>query len=289
MLSIFTTSHSLVRSMDKHVHMKVCLDISYLLGLKPKKFKRQFFTQAHRLYMALLNIFYVCFIASECVEMFYLYDENLSLIVSNLSLTILYLGTLCKMYVCNGENVDGLITRVREKERVFLRHPVEEIREIHRRNTSTTHFWNKIFIYGGYVALSFFFVEPLLVQINAEPEYVSFTEGNVTRSYRKRKFPFSCWFPFNRYKYYYVSYSLQVLATLLGGGYTLLTDMLLVSLITYGIGQLKILKYCFEHCLEISCTRRGFGYVGVRLKATLSEFVVIHQDVIRLVLDMFRI
>ena len=263
--------------MYDHVHMRRPLILVHIFGLKPMHCNRRIFNYIHWFYSRFIISYFVWFIISQYIEIYKIFDEDISTLVSNLSISLLYLATLFKILVINGKKIDDLIKKVGKNERDTLRSEDEKLKHIFIRNV---HINNNLITFSTsitFLTLCNYYVGPFLEEINAEPKHVSFAEDNTTRIYPVRSLPLSSWIPFNRYKYYSLSYAYHVFSATIGGFSTLCVDVLFFSLITFGTGQLKEIQYYFEHGLS----KCGADHENCCVKSNLRSFIKIHQDIIR--------
>lgn len=110
------------------------------------------------------------------------------------------------------------------------------------------------------------------------------TENTNATRLRKKPLPLSCWLPFDKYKHYYLSYTLTSITAAYGGYFTVCTDIFFYALIIFCTGQIKILQEQLKEFKASSTYNRVNKNTDDRERSTvenLRECVKQHKIIIK--------
>ena len=239
--------------MEEHVHLKINMRSMYIFGLLPCKFERKLLNFLHELYGKFVLTYLTIFVLSEYIQVCRIIDRDLFDIVSILAVSLLYSATILKILVCNGSTIKGLVNQILTTERKLFNYGNSTLAGIYYKHVRWNYFADRLLIYVGILTVLPYYFNPVLEQIQNEEILVSVVD-NVTVEKKIKPLPFNTWFPFDEQEYYYQCYTYHVVAAFFGGGSTVATDIFFVGLMTFAIGQIKILQFCFENSGKIATT-----------------------------------
>nr|XP_022917715.1 odorant receptor 49b-like [Onthophagus taurus] len=243
-----TFSYAEINKMDNHIHLKINLQCMYVVGAYDLKFKNKFLSFIYnRIYSKLVVGYLMCFVITQYMEILTNLSYGPFYVVSILGVSLLYSDTICKALVCGGPKIMKLIDQIKETETRILSYENNDLKEIYYDHVKWNYKADRLLIWVGGITVLPFYVSPILIQIS--DDYVKEYDGD---GYEMRPLPFITWFPFNRFQYYPIAYLYHMLAGMAGGSLTVSTDILFVGLMTFAIGQIKILQYSFRNSKRLA-------------------------------------
>lgn len=231
--------------MFDNVHLKINYICLIVTGVAPLKLKGRlkFLNVVHTIYSLVILCYFALFVLSEIIEVFNIIGGNIFELVSNLGVSLLYSVCIVKIFVCRSQSIADLLHQIHDKEKRIFHRQNDKVQDIYMKNVKVNYGANKLLIWVGVVTIAPFYFSPLLAEWQNPPEKIFNIIENSTIVYIPRPLPFSSWFPFDRFKYYYVSYACHILAGTCGASLTVTTDILFYGLMLYAIGQIKILQH----------------------------------------------
>lgn len=223
-------------------HLKISLNCMYIFGVFPYNFRNELCSTIYHIYSFIIRSYFVTFVIFEYIELVTVFNENLYEDIAIMSISLLYTTTIWKIIVCNSDNFHKLIKQIRETETRIFSYSNENLKYIYNYYVKWNHKVDIYFLCVTVITLIPFYIGPILEQTSVESVYVDHTQNNKTVTYQIRSFPANSWLPFNKYDYYYIAYTYYVAALTIGGGTTVATDILFVSMMVFGIAQIKILS-----------------------------------------------
>lgn len=186
------------------------------------------------IYFSVMFIYFVLFILSQLIEIRFIKDA--SEFIENLAVTLLCVTTLGKIIVLQSRKIKYLIQKITYYEsKVFKKiiYNFEERQKIIYDNY-IEYFHNlNVFLNVVGVTTTFpFFIRPVLEIYLMSP----------TINPKEKPLPVSSWFPFDKYEYYYLSYTLQVIGVAYAATSIVFIDGFFLGFMLFIAGRLKILQ-----------------------------------------------
>nr|UTQ11396.1 odorant receptor 2 [Holotrichia oblita] len=268
--------------------LKISLKCMYILGAYPDDFGYRLYNILYGIYSFIVTSYFITFIIFEYAELITVFKEDLYEDVAILSVSLLYTTTVWKVIVCNSKNFRKLIEQIREMETKILSNNNKDLKHIYDYYVKWNLKVNKYFIWVTIITVIPFYVSPILEQTSMESTYANQTKNNVTIMYLIKPLPADSWLPFNKYIYYYQAYVYYVIALVIGAGTTLSTDLVFVSMMVFGIGQIKIVQYIFKNTVALAknLTKNANISYDDALTYTVKHCILMHQIIIRYVKDL---
>lgn len=218
------------------------------------------------------------FILSQFYELYKIRSDDFSKIVEILGVALLYTVVSVKCITGKTKSIADMLEQIQSTEDTLISSNKSDLIDIHMKYVSQV---KKLVKFSKYVAIATIFpyyFNPIIKEWQ-NPPVVFFDILNGTAVYRPRPLPFRSWFPFDRYKYYYVSYGVHVWAVTVGTSYTLFCGFLFFSLIMFGIVQLKVLQKMIKNLSLLKGSRKS----EIALRRDVKKCVYFHQNIIRYV------
>ena len=245
------------------------------LGVLPSTSTNIFCAFVHRVYSKLLFLYLVVFVLAQYTELFQILDEDLFEIVSNLAITLLYTSSIFKMLTCGSKPIENLTRQILSTEQQISKQSDCQIKRIYQFHVRWNYIADKLLLWIGLFTALPYFVNPIMEQVG-EIKTVNSTLGDI------KPLPFSSWFPFDRYKYYYWCYAYHTVAGVVGTCATVFTDIFFVGLMTFAIGQMKILQYRLENSKSIILQELDEDIpLESSMKELIGACVMEHQVIIK--------
>lgn len=146
---------------------------------------------------------------------------------------------------------------------------------IYKKYIKESNGTGKLFFVMCQCTILFYMISP---GVEANLSSTPFKVQNGTE-FEIRPLPLSCWFPFNKYKHYYLSYTLTALTSAYGGYYAVATDSFFYALIIFCTGQISILKEQLREFKEK--IKNGFADQETAIHAYLKECIEQHKVIIK--------
>lgn len=182
---------------------------------------------------------YLCTYAfRQIVQLTFHSGQNNDEMMKNIGLLMTCGMLVLKALVCMSSAAGKMIEAIRAREEEMLASQNEGIIKIYKYYVK----------YSRFVLLSFCFVA-IITNISAlcgpilEEHYM----GNL----EKKGLPLTVWMPFNSQKYYHAAYFIQCVDSTFGCYFMTGTDMFFMSLMIFGLCQLRILNFSMTN-LEAS-------------------------------------
>ncbi|XP_017777947.1 PREDICTED: odorant receptor 4-like [Nicrophorus vespilloides] len=230
--------------MENDKHLKINMVTLAIIGLWPVNCKRYtYLNKMHAFYSNCNVICFLLFIITEHCEIYFSRAEsNYFAIANNLTVSLLFSETFIKVMICRSEQIKKFVKQIRMTEKIILDGVDRSLKKIYLDTIQSN---NKLTI--SFLCLTFFSAVPFYIKPIAETilhpmeNYTIIVDNQVV--YLERPLPFNSWFPFDKFKYYYISFGMQVVVGCIGACYTSLTDVFFWSLMIFGLGQLRIVQH----------------------------------------------
>lgn len=243
---------SALRTMgNEDIHLKINMKCMFVLGAYRFGFNNYVVDICYRIYSYIIKIYFVTFVICAYVELITTPDKSLFNINSILAVALIYSTTIWRMIVCNGKGFQKLIKQLRAIESALFSYKNKDVEDIYYVYARRNHVSSIGFIWVGVITVFLYHIRPIMEKMTSEPAYVNVIENNVTMRYKMSALPINSWFPFNRYKYYYLCYTYHIIALTIGGSMVVSTDLFFIALMIFVIGQLKILQYNFKNAITL--------------------------------------
>lgn len=214
-----------------------------VIGIWPLDSTSGLLNASHKLYSFFVIFYFLTFVTAQWIEIFNIIGGNLFDLISNLSVSILYLATIIKYFICKSDNTRRLVRHIHKTEANVFEEGDSEIVGIYNEHVKLNHRVDRLLLWTGVFTILPFYVTPVILERQNPPDALYDVIDNGTVVYRARPLPLSSWFPFDRYKYYSVAYFYHIVAGMVGTAFTAVTDIMFYGLIIFGIGQIKILQH----------------------------------------------
>lgn len=229
--------------MENHKHLKINMISLTAMGVWKLKFNKDQRTlkMVYTVYGYIVQSYFALFTISQLIQLLYIFiDGNVDLdeILDNTSVSLLYSVVVVKMVICNSKGAVKLINQIKSIEEKLYRFNDEKHIKIFEEHMKYNHFIDNFFLIFGVFTITPFFVTPVIKIYNNPEAYQSTNEA----MYPERPLPFSSWFPFDKYKHYYLAYGMQMVAGTYGCNYVVCTDIFFFALMIFAMGQAKILR-----------------------------------------------
>lgn len=227
----------------------------------------------------LYYIYFHIFCLTQLIQLVVLLtvDEvNYEEVSNNLGVLLVYFTSLVRCKVMKGEVVRRIITEVSNFEKKLREEMDKAISKIYKENVRRNSRLCIIFSTHTVLVSIIYTIWPFMVE-NQNVEV-----NNVT--VEVKYFPISAWLPFDAQKHYVSAYILLVFnANYMSTMFFISTEIIAYSLITYPLGQIRILKHTLRNFqqykssmqreLDVSADAAG----EILLRQCISK----HQDIIR--------
>ncbi|KAL1506061.1 hypothetical protein ABEB36_005492 [Hypothenemus hampei] len=218
--------------------------------------------------------------ATACIQLGTLFSED--------DLSIKKLSENLTVSFINGITIARqLVIKSNAKFRKILRKAIESEQQIYDcEDEKTSRIYTRFArnvnrnVIRYLASLSILFIQFCVIPAITDPVEI---QVNNNRTKLVRALPLPLWFPFDQQKHYTMTYFLDLLNCCIAGGFLTCTDLLMVIMIAYPLGQLKIVQTNLEN-FEIF--KRKFRYDG-KMNAHLAfiEIIKKHYDVIEYIND----
>lgn len=224
--------------MANYMYLKEILNRMTFVGIwKPSV--NYSYSILYNVYSKIALFYFITFISTQITEIYYIRDGNE--LMENLALTLLYITTLGKILVSKSNKIKILVKDIWHFERKIFKNEYrnhnsfeKDKRNIYTKYVCYFHQIN-VFLSGVGVTTTFpFFIRPVVEIYFAQ-------RHNVSLNHQK-PLPLSSWFPFDKNKYYYTSYTIQVIAVSYAATSIVLTDGFLLGLMIFVKGRIKIFQ-----------------------------------------------
>lgn len=190
----------------------------------------------YNIYYRSVRLYFLTFVTTQWIQTYYTLFGNFQELMDNISVALDYSIGVAQLFTCISERAIFLIRKLNEIEEETLQDAHEDVIEIHDEICRKNSLLNK-----GFAAIALFTVFLFFLMPAATME----TDG-------VKPLPFSSWFPFDKYRYYGLAYTLQVIAGVYSCQFVVCTDLLFFSFMIFCIGQLRMLQVLLKnfgpHC-----------------------------------------
>lgn len=266
--------------MDSPNHLRLGFLFSAVCGALPKRLIHSGLRPIYSVYQIIANAYFTIFVVTQVIQLYYIPLENYQEILDNAGVSLLYIIGIIKLYSCKGEKAVRLIKTIQETEiSLTTKEQIGDRVTIYNKHIQHNNNVSVFFIGLTAATIAAFWTYPGLT------EYMKYAENitiNDTTEYVVRALPFSSWFPFNKYKHYYLSYALQVIAGYYGASYVTCSDLFFFGLMIYCLGQVRMLKDSFRHFKQVSSfatNEKHFDEEAVF--DNLRKCIIQHQQIIQ--------
>ncbi|CAG9854921.1 unnamed protein product [Phyllotreta striolata] len=243
-------------------------------------FKKEYFTkQQHLFYRAygiIMQLYFSCFIGALCVGLKAVQD-NIQLIDA-IGLLIFCSVMLIKIIICQRKSVRSIMNRIVDfdDESDTL---TGKFRDIYLKNSRYNVIYGlSLFLVSAMCGVTLVFCDVAIYSYDMK----RVKSGDLNSSDVRRPLPYHIWRPIDEKKHYYRAFLLDVLTATIGCTYNTATQIVYLSILTFILGQIKILQVKFEQmgavCSRLGSEQERFMY--------LRSLIVEHQNIISFVKDL---
>lgn len=256
-----------------------------IVGLKPHKFRNKFITNLHKIYCDCLLTIFTIFYLTQCYEIYILIHEDVLALVDNLGVSLIYTSTLMKVLVFRSKRMDDLLIMICNLETPILNNYGDNCKSIYWHYVNYNNKIIKICVFFAVITQFPYYITAALEDaFHRQDELFNVINGTVV--YNVRPLPVSSWMPFDKYKYYYLTYIWQCFSITIGSAFVYATDVFMYTLLIFAAMPLKVLQYRFKALAEISKFSKGpiVSSDDVLVEDALGDCVKFHQQIIKFVL-----
>lgn len=265
--------------MDSPDHLRLGFLISAFAGSLPAKYIHSNLRGVYSVYQISANAYFTIFVITQVIQLYYIPLDNYQEFLDNAGVSLLYIIGIIKLYSCKGDKAVRLIERIQETEVNIKNENQSYTAMLYNKHIQHNKKISLFFIGVTSVTISAFWIYPGLY------EYMKHTENtgvNGTTEYIVRALPFSSWFPFNKYKHYYLSYALQVIAGFYGASYVMCADLFFFGLMVFCLGQVRTVKSSFRRFKYVSTSTTKAKYLDEdAVLQNLRKCIIQHQNLIQ--------
>ena len=131
--------------MEEHIFLKTNMFVLRLAGVLPFTSKNPVLDLLYSIYSSFSSLFLCVFVASQFVEVIRMSDHSFTNVISNLAVSLLYLGTVLKTTTCRTTQIRKLVDEVLWTERKMLEHGNRRILKIYEYHSKWNQFRYCIF------------------------------------------------------------------------------------------------------------------------------------------------
>lgn len=238
--------------MDKSLHMRINYLNLTVFGIIPIKLRSDTLQAkigqyAHWVYCFVYMTIFCLFVMSAIYELINVAaQKNLFEFASNLGVSWLYFIAFIKVCILDSGNLHLIYEEIQEQEKAIMNGVYEDWKTIYMNHVNYNRKISLFYLSMGYSTYVLFFAMPILDDYYNTPSDLYTVVDNNTLVYIERPLAFSNWFPFDKYKYYYTTYIIHMVAGFIG---TTVASVIIAyyALIVYGLGQIAITQYCFKN------------------------------------------
>lgn len=197
--------------------------------------KRRFYA----IYYRTIRLYFLVFVTTQWIQTYYTLYGNFEELMDNISVALDYSIGVAQLFACMSQRAIGLIEKVYAIEAALLTSQTsgqhdDVLLELHAKFCRKNDLLNKGFSAIALFTVFLFFLMP------AFEMYAGVGDG-------VKPLPFSSWFPFDKYRYYGLAYTLQVIAGVYSCQFVVCTDLLLFSFMIFCIEQMQILQVLIKN------------------------------------------
>lgn len=266
--------------MDTNIHLKVTVQNLMFVGFWPIEFKCKIITFFYKLYCFVTISVFVIFVFSQFIEIYMVLGKSLEELSGLMAINFLYTLGLVKIWVVGNPTVKTLIKKIQITEQNIVKDDNEEIKKIFMEHVTTAYLANRLMISLGVVCFFMFILTPSFEELTS-PLY-SYIEvvDNDTVVYLPRPLPLISWFPFDRYKYYYTSFSWHVIAAIFNTTYIVGCNNMFFALMIFSVGQIKILKQYIVTLTKSTSKVANLTFDEI-VADNITKIIVYHRSIIQ--------
>lgn len=197
-----------------------------------------------------------------------------------MAINFLYTLGLIKIWVVGTLTVKRLIKKIQITEKNIKD---EETKKIFMKHVAKTYLSNRLMIVLGSACCFMFISAPSFEELaNPLPSYIQMIDNN-TVIYLPRPLPLVSWFPFDRYKYYYISFSWHAIAASFSTAYIVGCNNMFfaLSLMIFAIGQIKILQQYILTLTKPTSKAAYLTFDEIVTDDNLTKIIIYHNSIIR--------
>nr|QXE93244.1 odorant receptor 18 [Eucryptorrhynchus brandti] len=270
---------------SEFIHLKLPALLTSLVGVFPPQFIFEEDLKLRRIYHRYAKFilgWYVLVLASSYIEVCILCSEKpirIEELCRNLAITLIFTMTLIRhMFIKFKLEFRNMIEFVTNMEKSMKNITDKMIKKIYQDCAKTTRQQIIIFMLG---------VLFMTVITIGRPFYAKEVVQKGNETVLVKSFPLSVWMPFDKNAHFWASYFINILYITPGACFSIFTDILILALITFATGQLKILHHVLENfelykqnMLKMEYRQRNDEVIAFIL---FRKCVNMHQDVIKYV------
>lgn len=266
--------------MYDYLHLKIPIQWLRCLGCWPTCYKNNFLkTYFFPILFKFILIVYVIFVMAQFIELYNLIViGDLDQISALLSTNVLYTLGLVKLWVIRGKIVEKLSVKIQHTEQGILASNDEDVKNIFLEHVTQNHFVNRVMIILASSCYVQFCLTPISLELIRPPDAYFDIIDNVT-VYRPRPLPLISWFPFDRYKYYKMSFGWHLIAITAISPCIVACNNFFFGLSIFTVGQIKILQHHLRNFKTISADD-GRLFTDESVKQNLYACIVYHNAII---------
>ncbi|KAJ8909852.1 hypothetical protein NQ315_013338 [Exocentrus adspersus] len=257
--------------MGDHIHMKFAKTLMTILGIWPVKLTGWKMI-LYNTYFYTSYVYYILYDISQGAMVFIEKGDFLET-AGNLGVLIVYVINIYKVYLCRSVAIRDIIREIEIKESLILKSNDEMIKKIYYSHVNSALLSARYYVCLGSVGISLYFISPIvnnLIEKTTENKYLIFNS----------------WFPFDSDKHYVYAYLIQFFGGFYGYAYIVYAGAFFFGILTYCVGQIKILQHTFRN-INKYIAQRARKDDGLTQKQSQEMFVKLcireHQHIIRLV------
>lgn len=257
---------------NRNIHKSLkCLLI--ICGIWPKD-EISTFRRYYSFYSHVTFWIFGTFTVLQCIELINITKTKDPLKISEI-IILLYVNSLMKVFVFKSPGIRKLFKTTHQKEAQIITSAHEELKQIYYTFSKSAVRFSLYFIIFSYMTYSTFVIT----------SYVQFyiMWDSSGEDSEPRKFPIMHYIFIDPVKYYNYLFTYDIIVGFLTAGFFAATNAVFVILMTYSIGQIKILQKCFQNFEQYKVKiKNEYNLSNSEASETWMKMIICeHQEVIR--------
>nr|QXE93197.1 odorant receptor 16 [Eucryptorrhynchus scrobiculatus] len=268
----------------KSKFLNVAMLCSTSMGIFPSRFlfeENKFGQLCYSIYSKVTFGYFIIFVLTSYIELILIIfheDINIAELSRNLIITPLFTITIIRQVLIMSPSFKKLLNYILDNERYMDMIDDKKVIEIDKKCASD--FNRNIKIYLGMMIITelSYTLRPLF-----EPEQRILLNNSTVLV---KQLPLSTWFPFDREKNFMAAYLIHVVDIIFGSCYDTYGEFILIAVIVYPTGQLKVLQHVLINFESYQYRlKENYGIQNDNLAAfiALRKCIDLHQSIIRYV------
>lgn len=264
----------MVSTKREHVHMKYVKPFVIISGIWPLRVKG-FAKFLYHIYFYTIFTFFLLNVGTVYITAKGVAAKGKPTEITDFTANAVFTTLLIfKVLTYKSKRVQEVLDLILKSEEDIFKKYNSEAKNIYMKNAADTQFLASIFIFQGVFVSSCAQIFPLIMTFMSKPD----ESGHVEKYYIVPN-----WEPFDKYKYYYTTFIIQLLYTCIAETYIVFGCAFFLSILKHITGQFKMLQYRFASIYEDAVNMSNMTGISFSeaCNVLVKDCIRHHQDIIK--------